>query len=164
MDNISPLFVEVLIVAEDRRYRRHNGVDLLGVGRALITRLLRGKIEGASTIEQQYVRTLSGRYEKTVGRKFREWVSSHELNKKIDKEKIAKMYLCIAYFGARMNGVFQACAYLGIDPGNPNVEEAARVVASLKYPLPQKPSAELMAKHLSRVRHIVSLMEKRNEF
>lgn len=163
IEKIPPLFVDALIVAEDRRYRRHNGVDLWGVGRAVVRRLAFGKIEGASTIEQQCIRTVTGNYERTFARKLREWTSAIDLNNQHDKDAIARMYLSVAYFGAHMNGLAQACGRLKIDRTSPTIVDAATVVACLKYPLPKDPSSELLRRHSARMAKIIESLRGENE-
>ncbi|MGB0278801.1 MAG: transglycosylase domain-containing protein, partial [Prochlorococcaceae cyanobacterium] len=55
-----PLLVkQAFIAAEDRRFYDHNGVDLWGIGRALVRNVRQGAVrEGASTITQQLARTV----------------------------------------------------------------------------------------------------------
>ena len=47
------------------------------------------------------------------------------------------LYLSIGYFGWRMNGFAQACRRLGIRPDIISLDEAAGLVARLKYPEPR---------------------------
>ncbi|MEC9453431.1 MAG: transglycosylase domain-containing protein, partial [Cyanobacteriota bacterium] len=55
-----PLLVEqAFVAAEDRRFYYHNGLDIWGISRALVTNLRQGSVrEGASTITQQLARTV----------------------------------------------------------------------------------------------------------
>src|SRR5690242_20336233 len=66
------LLQELLVSGEDHRHGRHHGFDLIAIARAVWRRIARGKYEGASTIEQQLVRVITGRYERTLRRKVRE--------------------------------------------------------------------------------------------
>jgi penicillin-binding protein 1A len=55
------LLIAHLISGEDHRFYNHIGFDPIAILRAIYKRIDAGKIEGASTIEQQYVRTCTER-------------------------------------------------------------------------------------------------------
>ena len=56
-DQISTSMKDAIVSIEDRRFYEHDGVDLQGFGRAILTNLVAGGVEqGASTINQQYVK------------------------------------------------------------------------------------------------------------
>src|SRR5208337_2064528 len=57
---------QALIAAEDHRFFNHGGVDPIALVRAIVRFHLRGRLQGASTIEQQLVRTVTMRYDRTV--------------------------------------------------------------------------------------------------
>lgn len=63
--DISETLILTLFVAEDHRNHSHYGVDPVAIVRALVMRFFYGKKQGASTVEQQLVRTITQRYEKT---------------------------------------------------------------------------------------------------
>ena len=59
-DGISQHVKDALVATEDRRFYQHEGVDMQGFARAMVTNVLAGGVEqGASTINQQYVKNLS---------------------------------------------------------------------------------------------------------
>ena len=68
LDTLSKL----LISGEDHRFFYHLGFDIIAIARAVRNRLLYGRIEGASTIEQQLVRVLTNEYQRTFSRKIKE--------------------------------------------------------------------------------------------
>ena len=68
----SLILKRLLISGEDHRYFLHPGFDVIAICRAIWRRLAWGVREGASTIEQQTVRVLKGRYERTLRRKVHE--------------------------------------------------------------------------------------------
>ncbi len=60
LDNVSPHFVHALLSAEDSRFYQHDGVDYIGIIRALYYGLRsKGINQGASTITQQLARQTS---------------------------------------------------------------------------------------------------------
>lgn len=134
----SPNLVKALIAAEDRRFFRHRGVDPLAVVRAIWRMVFERAWHGGSTIEQQLVRTVTRRYERTMSRKLREMLLASPVSTVVPKEEIPGLYLSIAYFGWKMNGVRAACRRLGISAVRASVADAASVVARLKYPEPRR--------------------------
>jgi membrane peptidoglycan carboxypeptidase len=63
--------IELLLAGEDHRFPYHPGVDTVALCRALWM-TVRGSPQGGSTVAMQLVRTITGRYERTLGRKIRE--------------------------------------------------------------------------------------------
>ena len=133
---LSPFFVEALVVAEDRRFFAHSGVDARAVLRAIVRTIFARKREGGSTIEQQLVRTITNSRAPTLRRKLREWVLASHLAACVSKEDTARLYLSVAYFGARMNGLSAACRRLGISERSPTLRQACDMIARIRYPEP----------------------------
>jgi monofunctional glycosyltransferase len=148
--------IRAMIVAEDRRFFSHCGVDFRGVTRAVLKYLSGGRLEGASTIEQQFVRTARRRYEITFARKFTECVLAVIVSSRHSKAHIAYSYLEVAYFGWRANGVQQAARRLGIDLLHASEAEAAALAAMLKVPMPRFPSQRYVTRHAQRVEYILT--------
>ena len=65
------MLMEMLVTGEDRRFLRHCGFDPAAIARAAFW-TLRGRLQGASTIEQQLVRTITGEKQIRTTRKIRE--------------------------------------------------------------------------------------------
>jgi membrane carboxypeptidase/penicillin-binding protein PbpC len=152
---ISPTLVELLIIAEDHRFGSHPGVDLLSLCRAVWRTLFCGKREGGSTIAMQFVRVITGRYERTIGRKIAEIYLALRLTKQVPKSDIPKLYLSVAYFGWRMNGLKQASSRLNINPASLSLLDSANIIARLKYPEPRLLDNNRLAKIDNRVRYII---------
>jgi membrane carboxypeptidase/penicillin-binding protein PbpC len=133
----APILACLLISGEDHRFFHHAGFDLRAICRAIYRHVFWGIQEGASTIEQQTVRILTGRYEKTIERKVREILLATLVTEVIPKTILPSIHLEIAYFGWRMNNFRQACKRLELHPQRISLEDAAAVVARLKYPEPR---------------------------
>jgi penicillin-binding protein 1A len=160
-DCTPPLLAQRLLVSgEDHRHARHPGFDLIAIGRACWRRLSRGTCEGASTIEQQIVRVLTGRFERTVTRKLREVALATLVARRYAKHRLPAAYLWIGYYGWRMNGYLQACRRLGLLPHSLSPDEAAWLVARLKYPQPMKASAHRVSEIERRAKHLRALYER----
>ena len=147
----------LLISGEDHRFLSHPGFDLIAICRAIHHRLILGKVEGASTIEQQIVRVLTGRYEPTMKRKMREILLAVLLTRVVLKGDLPGLYLQIGYYGWRMNNFRQACARLDLDATAMSLREAAGLVARLKYPEPRTISAKREAQIARRADHLMNL-------
>ena len=128
------ILIEALVQAEDRRFFSHPGYDLASILRALYRIFFCGKREGASTIEQQLVRTLTNDRAPLLRRKVREIISAIYLAKSFRKRDIAISYLMHGYFGWCNSGVYFAAHSLGIDLKQLSSLDACTLVARLRYP------------------------------
>jgi membrane peptidoglycan carboxypeptidase len=142
---ISDRLVAVLVAAEDKRFWNHGGVDLAAICRAIHHTAVHHQLQGASTIEQQLVRTLTGYRKLSVRRKVREMVLASVIGNFISKREIAVLYLSCAYYGWRMNSLDQACHRMGFHAKSVSREESADLVARLKYPEPRYASVTYRA-------------------
>jgi penicillin-binding protein 1C len=105
---ISPWLVEATIVAEDRRFREHGGVDPLAIARAARDDAAAGRIlSGASTITMQLVRLLRPRPRSWWG-KLEEAVLAIRLERRLSKEAILEEYLNRAPYGGNIVGAEEA--------------------------------------------------------
>lgn len=152
---LSPLIVELLITAEDHRYQFHPGVDPIALCRALWHSLVLRKRGGGSTITMQLVRVITGRYERTLYRKILEILLAVRLSCTVSKDQLPKVYLSVAYFGWQMNGIRQACRRLRMNPAKVDYQDAAALVARLKYPEPRQPSKKRTTQISVRSRYIL---------
>ncbi|MBP2678691.1 MAG: multimodular transpeptidase-transglycosylase, partial [Deltaproteobacteria bacterium] len=106
---IPPHVVNAFVAAEDANFFRHKGVDYIAITRAIVKDVLSGGYaQGASTITQQTVKSLFLTPEKTVGRKLKELILAHRIEKKLSKEEILYLYLNQIYLGDGAYGVESA--------------------------------------------------------
>jgi membrane peptidoglycan carboxypeptidase len=159
---ISDCLVAALVAAEDKRFWNHGGVDLAAICRAIYHIVAHRQLQGASTIEQQLVRTLTGYRKLSVKRKVREMVLASVIGNLISKHEIAVLYLCCAYYGWRMNSLAEACTRLGVLATTMGHEQAAELVARLKYPEPHFASAQRRALITNRASYILQKAASRN--
>jgi membrane peptidoglycan carboxypeptidase len=128
-DDIGQNVKNAAIAGEDPRFYEHGGVDLQGTVRGALTTVLKGSVQGGSTITQQYVKnvlvqrceTLPGEAEiadcydeatqTTVVRKLKEMRLAIGVEKKYAKDDILRQYLNIAGFGGRVYGIEAAADY-----------------------------------------------------
>lgn len=148
---------QLLISGEDHRFFSHGGIDPIAVCRAIWRGIVLHHPEGASTIEMQVVRVVSGRYERTLRRKIREMGLATLVAHEIPKEALPAVYLRIGYFGWRMNGFEAVCRRLGVRAEALTPAETARLVARLKYPQPQVTRPERWDQINVRAQHLLWL-------
>jgi penicillin-binding protein 1A len=107
---ISPYIKNAVIAVEDRRFYSHEGVDYMGIGRALMQDILRRRAaQGGSTITQQFVKNaLSAQGNRSVFQKLREAGLAYHLEREWSKERILTQYLNTVYFGNGAYGIESA--------------------------------------------------------
>lgn len=153
----SALAQQLLISGEDHRFFSHGGIDLIAICRAIWRGFVLRQPEGASTIEMQLVRVVSGRFERTIRRKLREMALATLVTRAIPKKVLPAMYLRIGYYGWRMNGFESACRRLGLSSEALTPVQTARLVARLKYPQPSAAGPERWAQINARAQHLLRL-------
>jgi membrane carboxypeptidase/penicillin-binding protein len=135
---VPPLVAQRLLVsAEDHRHGCHPGFDIYAICRAIFRHFTSQRREGASTIEQQIVRVITNRFDLTLRRKLREIMLASLVAVHFPKSVSPSIYLAIGYYGWKMNNYIQACHRLRLQPNNLSLDEAAAIVARLKYPEPR---------------------------
>jgi penicillin-binding protein 1C len=134
--DVDPHYLRMLFAFEDKRFYSHHGVDPKAVLRAVAQMLRHGHIvSGGSTLTMQVSRLLDGKHERTANGKLRQMARAIELERKLSKAEILKLYLRLAPFGGNLEGVRAASlAYFGKEPRRLSLGEAALLVA-----LPQSP-------------------------
>jgi penicillin-binding protein 1A len=138
LPKIDPVLRKAIIDTEDSRFYANNGIDYIGILRALKTDVSSGQFaQGASTIEQQLVRNLYLSPQQTLGRKIKEACLAVQLDRKWSKDRILTAYLNDIYFGREAYGIEAAATtYFGVHAKNLSLEQAALLAG-----LPQAPSA-----------------------
>ena len=109
---------EAVISIEDKRFETNSGIDLRSIARAFVTDVLhQGSVQGASTIEQQFVKNaLQEQAHRTIFEKLREAALAFHLAHRWSKEKIITEYLNTIYFGNGAYGIEAAArTYFGQD-------------------------------------------------
>lgn len=112
MNEIPKLLSDAFVATEDKRFYEHSGIDLIGIGRALVKDVIaRSAVEGASTITQQLAKNLFLNADKTIFRKGTEASIALALENHKSKEEILELYLNRIYFGRGQYGIKTAAKY-----------------------------------------------------
>jgi penicillin-binding protein 1A len=135
---ISPVLRRAIVDTEDSRFYENDGIDYIGILRALKTDVTSGQFaQGASTIEQQLVRNLYLSPQQSLSRKLTEGCLAVQLDRRWSKDRILTAYLNDIYFGRQAYGIEAAArTYFGVHAANLTLEQAALLAG-----LPQAPSA-----------------------
>lgn len=136
LDQVDPLFINMLIAYEDKRFYEHSGVDPLAVMRAAWQAASSGEIiSGASTLTMQVARLLEPR-PRTLSSKLVEMFRALQLERRFSKRDILEMYLTLAPYGGNIEGIRAASlVYFGHEADHLTPDEAALLVV-----LPQSPT------------------------
>lgn len=153
-EDVDQRYLAMLMAFEDRRFYQHPGVDARAIARAAAQFAVNGRIiSGASTLTMQTARLLEGKHERTGAGKLRQIARALELERKLDKRGILKIYLRLAPFGGNIEGVRAASlAYFGKEPRRLSVGEAALLVALPQSPEIRRPDRNAKAAERARNR------------
>lgn len=136
--------INAIVAVEDKRFYRHNGIDLRGIARSLVMMVISfGRVaQGGSTITQQLIKNMrftgwvSGEsFFHKVKRKLPEQVLAIKVEKLLSKEEILERYLNAIYFGGGCYGA-QAASKLFF---NKSVQDLTLPECVLLASLPNKP-------------------------
>lgn len=105
-DKIPDVVKRAFVLIEDRKFYRHNGIDVAAVARAGLANFkAKSKVQGASTITQQVARNVYLTQDVTWERKITEMFLAVELEKKYSKEQILEFYINNIYFANGLYGI-----------------------------------------------------------
>lgn len=148
LDEVSPHLKEATLVAEDRRFFDHHGVDALATVRAAWQNLAAGEIRsGASTVTQQVVACTCGRVGGWKG-KILEMARACRIEQELSKERILEIYLNVVPYGNNTRGAECAARYYFGRPAS----ELSLAQATLLAAVPRGPSQYDPLRHLDRAR------------
>ncbi|MCC7163945.1 MAG: transglycosylase domain-containing protein [Anaerolineae bacterium] len=140
LDKISPHLINATIALEDKTFWTNEGVDYLGMGRALYNMLRGQPLQGASTLTQQLVKKVliperETRSRSNIDLKIQETIMAREISSKYSKEQILEWYLNTIYYGNFAYGIEAAAeAYYGKHARDLTLNEAATLAAIPQYP------------------------------
>jgi penicillin-binding protein 1B len=143
---IPAVLVQAILATEDHRFFEHPGIDVVGVGRALMRDAGDDRPgQGGSTITQQLVKNTYLSPERTLQRKYAEAMLSYALEQRLSKEDIFALYCNEIYLGQRgavtVRGVEEASrVYFGKELANLSLGEAATIAGMIQGPIRFSPT------------------------
>ncbi len=141
-----------VVAIEDDTYWAESAVDPVGIARALVVDVTRGRIlQGGSTITQQLAKNLYLSNQRTVIRKIEELAIALTLSTRYSKDEILTMYLNDVYFGEGSYGVQAASqTYFGHGAAQLSLPEAALLAGLVNAPTALDPYDHPTAARLRR--------------
>lgn len=150
---------QAVISIEDARFYQHDGIDYIGIARAIVADILHGSArQGASTITMQVARNLFLSQEKTIWRKLNEVLLARKIEAAMTKDQILEIYMNHIFLGQRAYG-FAAAArtYFNKDIRDITAAEAAMLAGLPKAPSAYNPISNPHRAHI-RQQYILSRM------
>ena len=146
LDEMPSYLPAAFIAMEDRRFYYHNGIDPLGLGRALLLDLrARHWVAGGSTISQQTAKIVYTQQQRTMSRKLTELIDAAGLEKSLSKERILQLYLNRIYLGSGAYGVDGASrVYFGTSARQLTLAQAAMLATLTRAPSVFSPRRDLL--------------------
>lgn len=128
---------QATIAVEDKDFYKHKGFDVLTIVRIPYNMIFRQRVVGGSTLTQQLVKNVLLTNERTVTRKFKEFVLALQIERTFTKDQILEMYLNEAPYGGTAWGVGAAAEVYF----NKSVADLTLAESAILAGLPQRPSA-----------------------
>ena len=137
LSQMPEMLKKAFVAAEDARFYKHQGIDILSIFRAFYKNIEAGAIiQGGSTITQQVTKSFLLTPERSYTRKIKEAILAYRIDKKFTKDEILFLYLNQIYLGHGAYGVEAASEnYFGKSAYELNLAECAILAG-----LPQAPS------------------------
>ncbi|HLH74968.1 MAG TPA: biosynthetic peptidoglycan transglycosylase [Chloroflexota bacterium] len=138
LSEVPPDLQAALIVTEDERFYQNQGIDLIGLGRAIFDDLQAGRpIEGGSTLTEQLAKMVYVGNDNTIGRKLETLGLALKIAHAYSKDEVLTLYLNQVYLGHGAYGVGQASEVYFQQP----VRRLDLAECALLAGLPQAPAA-----------------------
>lgn len=108
-EQLPQTLVDATVAIEDRRFFYHNGVDYIGLARALFSQFIPGMLQsGGSTISQQTIKNMYGLFDSSLTRKVAEAILANQLETLCSKQEILALYVNIINYGNNYTGIEEA--------------------------------------------------------
>ena len=127
LSDVPDYYKNAIIAVEDHRYYDHGPIDIIAIGRAVVSNIQAGSFnEGGSTITQQVAKNLYFITEDDiVSRKIAEIFMAFDLENHYSKDDILEFYMNTIYFGEGYYGIKEAAnGYYNKEPKDLTLYEA----------------------------------------
>ena len=136
LEDIPTHVQKAFLAAEDSDFMIHDGIDYLGMVRAIYFAFRYDQgMRGTSTITQQLIKNIVLTPERAYERKIQEIILARELEQNLSKEDILYMYLNTIYLGHGHHGIKEAARfYFGKSVEDLEIQEAALLAGMTSGP------------------------------
>jgi membrane peptidoglycan carboxypeptidase len=142
LSSIAPTLRQAVVDTEDERFYRHHGVDLIGVGRAVVYDVSHATTaQGASTITEQLVKDLYlGGDDHSPWRKLEAAAMAVRVENHLTKAQILDDYLNTVYFGHQAYGAEAAARrFFGVSAAALSPPQATLLAGLIQAPSADDP-------------------------
>lgn len=139
IDQVPQACKDAVVVLEDKNFYSNYGFDVEGLGRAFVSNLQGGEIQGGSSITQQLIKNIiieqQERYQKSYTRKLKELILAVEITRKYPKDQILEWYFNTNEYGNLSFGIEAASqVYFHKTVSDLNLAECAMLTPIPQYP------------------------------
>lgn len=135
-DEIPRVVIDAILSAEDDNFFNHEGIEYLGIMRALIENIKAGRVvQGGSTITQQVAKSLLRDKSRSIIRKMKDFMLAKKIEEKLTKEEILFIYFNQVYLGGGFYGIKAAFkGYFEKELSEATIAESAMLAGLLVAP------------------------------
>ncbi len=143
IDEVSPEFVEALLLHEDRHFYRHFGFNPFAFVRAALSTYSGGPRVGGSTLTMQLARLKYGLNTRTIPGKLEQIARALQLELMYSKRELLEAHLNLMPYGGNVQGVGTASlVYFGKRAERLDIAESLALVVIPQSPLRRTPNGE----------------------
>jgi penicillin-binding protein 1C len=163
ISDVSEYFLDAVLVAEDKRFFSHSGVDWMAVGSGIFRLFTGGSLRGASTITMQLATIVDANLKakqrwKTVSQKWNQILTAKSIEVEWTKEEILEAYMNVVSYRGELVGIHSASrGFFGKDPHGLNSQEGIILASMIKTP------SGTIERIKERACHLQSLLYKKND-
>lgn len=159
LSDIPKHVIQATIAIEDQNFYTHQGFSVSGIIRAAREALLRGRVQGGSTITQQLIKSALLTPEVTISRKIKEIVLAFWAERLYTKNQILEMYLNQVPYGGTAWGIESATqTYFGKSAKNLTLAEAALLAGLPAAPSEYSPFGTHLSRAFTRQSEVIRRM------
>lgn len=135
LEDISPYLIDATVAIEDKKFFRHHGFDIPRIIKSLYINFKSGgRLQGASTITQQYAKNLFLTFDKTWARKIEEAWLTIRLESHYSKEELLEGYVNTINYGGIFGIENASNYYFGKSASDLTLAEATILAGIPKSP------------------------------
>lgn len=164
-EDISRNIKNATVAIEDAEFYQHMGIKPTAIIRAVLSNLTPGSgiTQGGSTITQQVIKNSVLTKDKTITRKFKEWILAIKLEGVLSKDQILSTYLNETPYGGSIYGVEEASkTFFGKSAKDVSLAEASYLAAIPQAPTFYSPYGANKARLDARHKLVLQKMKENN--
>ena len=144
LSQVPRVVINAVVSTEDRHFFTEGAINPISIIRALLADVSgSGRLQGASTITQQYVKQTYLSSQRTLSRKIKEATLAIRVSRTESKDQILQNYLNTIYWGRGAYGIEAASeVYFGKDVSRLGLREASLLAGMIREPEAADPARD----------------------